>query len=84
MTLWRRAVRTPSLWAIIVLVIVVLVLFGARRLPDVAASVGKSLKIFKSEIKDLTADDDAPAAAPTASQTPGSHATVARGEHRTP
>lgn len=55
--------RTPSIWAILVLVVVVLLLFGARRLPDVAASVGKSLKIFKKEIKDLT-DDDAPRPVP--------------------
>lgn len=48
--------RTPSLWAIVVLVVLVVMLFGARRLPDVAASVGKSLKIFKREVKDLTED----------------------------
>ena len=56
--------RTPSLWAIVVLVVVVLLLFGARRLPDVAASVGKSLKIFKKEVKDLTEDDAAPVTTP--------------------
>lgn len=54
--------RTPSLWAIVVLVVVVLLLFGARRLPDVAASVGKSLKIFKKEVKELT--DDEPSSRP--------------------
>jgi sec-independent protein translocase protein TatA len=44
-------------WHIIVLVVVILLLFGARRLPDLARSVGQSLKIFKNEVKDL-ADDD--------------------------
>lgn len=44
-------------WHIIVLVVVILVLFGARRLPDLARSVGQSLKIFKSEVKDLREDD---------------------------
>jgi sec-independent protein translocase protein TatA len=43
-------------WHIIVLVVVILLLFGARRLPDLARSVGQSLKIFKSEVKDLTDD----------------------------
>ena len=43
----------------LILVIVVL-LFGAKRLPDTAKSVGQSLKIFKKAI----ADDDAPAAKP--------------------
>ena len=47
-------------WHIIVLVVVVLLLFGAKRLPDLARSVGQSLKIFKSEVKDLR-DDDKPA-----------------------
>ncbi len=42
---------------IILIVLVVLLLFGARRLPDLARSVGRSLKIFKSEVKDLREDD---------------------------
>ena len=50
---------------ILIIVLVVLLLFGARRLPDLARSMGRSLKIFKSEVKDLR-DDDRPAAAPAA------------------
>jgi sec-independent protein translocase protein TatA len=50
---------------ILLIVLVVLLLFGARRLPDLARSVGRSLKIFKSEVKDLR-DDDGPATAPSA------------------
>jgi sec-independent protein translocase protein TatA len=38
-------------WHIIVVAIVFVVLFGAKRLPDSAKSVAKSLKIFKSELK---------------------------------
>ena len=52
-------------WHVIVLLVVVLLLFGAKRLPDLAKSVGESLKIFKAEIKDL-ADDDKPATPTTA------------------
>ena len=65
-------------WHIIVLVVVILLLFGARRLPDLARSVGQSLKIFKKEVKDLTDDgqlndsNEPPAQAPTTSQTPTS------------
>lgn len=47
-------------WHLAVLLIVILLLFGAKRLPDLAKSVGQSMKIFKKEIKELT-DDDAPA-----------------------
>ena len=39
-------------WHIIIVAIVFVVLFGAKRLPDSAKSVAKSLKIFKSELKD--------------------------------
>ena len=50
---------------ILLIVLVVLLLFGARRLPELARSVGRSLKIFKSEVKDLR-EDDRPAATPAA------------------
>ncbi|NMR21519.1 Sec-independent protein translocase subunit TatA [Cellulomonas fimi] len=46
---------------ILLIVLVVLLLFGAKRLPDLARSVGKSLKILKTEVKDL--GDDKPGSA---------------------
>ncbi|MGC7099608.1 Sec-independent protein translocase subunit TatA [Amycolatopsis lurida] len=48
-------------WHLIILVLVVVLLFGAKRLPDAARSIGKSMKIFKAETKDLK-DKDAPEA----------------------
>jgi len=42
---------------IVILLIVVLVLFGAKRLPDSARSHGRSMRIFKSEMKEMKADD---------------------------
>jgi len=51
--------RAPSLLQILIVVLIIVLLFGARRLPDLARSVGKSLKIFKSEVSDLHSDDDA-------------------------
>lgn len=39
-------------WHFIVLALVFVVLFGAKKLPDSARSLAKSLKIFKSELKD--------------------------------
>ena len=38
-------------WHLIVLALVFIVLFGAKKLPDSARSLAKSLKIFKSELK---------------------------------
>jgi sec-independent protein translocase protein TatA len=42
-------VRNPALWA--VLILLVIVLFGAKRLPDAVKSVAQSLKAFKSEME---------------------------------
>jgi len=49
-------------WHIIVLVVVLILLFGAKRLPDAARSLGRSLRIIKAETKGL-ADDDVDAKA---------------------
>jgi sec-independent protein translocase protein TatA len=44
-------------WHIMVLVVLLVLLFGAKRLPDAARSLGRSLRIIKAETKGL-ADDD--------------------------
>ncbi len=46
--------REPS--HILILVIVLVLLFGAKRLPDSARALGKSMKIFKNEVKELNAE----------------------------
>jgi len=38
---------------ILILLLVVTVLFGAKRLPSSARALGRSLRIFKSEVNDL-------------------------------
>jgi sec-independent protein translocase protein TatA len=44
-------------WHIIVVVVVLVLLFGAKRLPDAARSLGRSLRIMKAETKGLIDDD---------------------------
>jgi sec-independent protein translocase protein TatA len=44
-------------WHIIVLVVVLILLFGAKRLPDAARSLGRSLRIIKAETRGLAEDD---------------------------
>ena len=56
---------SPWHWAIVIIVLVVL--FGARRLPDAARSLGRSARILKSELR---ADDDPAPAEPEAPGTP--------------
>jgi sec-independent protein translocase protein TatA len=43
-------------WHLLVLAIVFLVLFGSKRLPDSARSLGRSLRIFKSEVQEMNKD----------------------------
>jgi sec-independent protein translocase protein TatA len=45
-------------WHLLVLAIVFLVLFGSKRLPDSARSLGRSLRIFKSEVQELNKDEN--------------------------
>lgn len=68
----------PWHWVIVIAVFVLL--FGAKKLPDAARSLGKSMRIFKSEIKEMQSDSKqdtpssdvagqgAPAATPIASE----------------
>jgi sec-independent protein translocase protein TatA len=46
-------------WHILIILGVFVVLFGARKLPDSARSIGQSLRIFKSEMKAAGQDDEA-------------------------
>lgn len=53
---------SPSHWLIVIAVAVVL-FGGYKKLPEMSRSVGRSLRIFKSEMKGLTDDDAAREAA---------------------
>ncbi|MCS5724097.1 twin-arginine translocase TatA/TatE family subunit, partial [Herbiconiux sp. CPCC 203406] len=49
---------------LILILAIILLIFGAKKLPDLARGIGQSLRIFRKEIKDLTekdktGDDDA-------------------------
>lgn len=44
---------------LIILLAIILIIFGAGRLPKVAEGMGKSIREFKKSVKDL--DDDQPA-----------------------
>ena len=51
-----------GVWEILMIMVVVLLLFGAKRLPEVGSSIGKGIREFKRSISDtqdaiLTPDD---------------------------
>nr|WSW71614.1 Sec-independent protein translocase subunit TatA [Streptomyces sp. NBC_00995] len=43
---------------IVLIIAVILLLFGAKKLPDMARSLGKSARILKSEAKAMKKDDE--------------------------
>jgi sec-independent protein translocase protein TatA len=47
----------PGGWEWLIIIGVLLLLFGAKRLPDMARSVGQSARVFKGEMKGLKDDD---------------------------
>lgn len=46
---------------ILMIMVVILLLFGAKRIPEVAASFGKGIKEFKKNINDVTHEVATPA-----------------------
>ena len=50
--------NTFGLPHLILILVIVLLLFGAPKLPGLARSIGQSMKIFRNEIKDPNKVDD--------------------------
>ena len=46
---------------LLLILVIVLILFGAQRLPDLARSLGSSVKEFKKGVTELNKDDSAAA-----------------------
>ena len=45
-------------WHLIILVLVIVTVFGWKRLPDAARSLGRSMRIFKSEVSEMKNDGE--------------------------
>ena len=52
-------------WHVIILLVLLVVLFGFRRLPDAARSLGRSMRIFKSEVDEMKNDGRSAASSDT-------------------
>jgi sec-independent protein translocase protein TatA len=55
----------PSLGApeLIIIAIIIIALFGWKRLPDMARSLGRSARVFKSEVDEMKKDGKSPSEA---------------------
>lgn len=54
----------------VIVLLIVLLLFGAKRLPEIGKGLGKGIKEFRGAAKGLTDDDDEPAAKKPADEQP--------------
>ena len=61
-----------SPWKILIVAVVIIVLFGSKKLPGAARSLGQSMRILKREVQGLHEDETAPGAS---AQAPASPAT---------
>jgi sec-independent protein translocase protein TatA len=53
-----------SIWHWLIVLLVVVLIFGTKKLKNVGADLGSAVKGFKDGVKDGTGSADAPAAAP--------------------
>jgi sec-independent protein translocase protein TatA len=47
-----------SPWKILIIAVVLIILFGGKKMPDAARSLGRSMRILKAEVQDLHKDHD--------------------------
>ena len=59
-----------SPWKVLIVAIVLIVLFGSKKLPDAARSLGRSMRILKTEVSDLHEDESEANASAAPAQTP--------------
>jgi sec-independent protein translocase protein TatA len=45
---------------LLIVAVIAMMLFGSKKMPDVARSLGRSMRIVKAELKGLKEDDAAP------------------------
>ena len=70
-----------SPWKILIVALVIIVLFGSKKLPAAARSLGQSMRILKKEVHGLHEDEPEPrpAGAQPAAQAPGELTAAAPG-----
>ena len=56
------ALQMPQGWELIIILALVFLLFGAKKMPDAARGIGRSLRILKTETKGLRGEEDDDAA----------------------
>jgi len=53
-------IGTPGPTELIIILVLVLILFGAKRIPEIAQGLGKGIREFKKSVKDIQGEIEAP------------------------
>ncbi|WP_405495871.1 Sec-independent protein translocase subunit TatA [Nocardia sp. NBC_00511] len=59
-----------SPWHLLIVVLIFLLFFGSKRMPDAARSLGRSMRIFKTEVSQMQSEGKSGEAAPEAQAQP--------------
>lgn len=59
-----------GIWELLILLLVLLLVFGPKRLPEMGRQLGRGMREFKDSVTGKDDDDDRAAELPPASQTP--------------
>ena len=73
---------TPGPLEIVIVLVIVLLIFGPKRLPDLGRSLGRGMREFKDSVTGKDSDDEPPRLAQSQNDTPAAEPTPA--ERRTP
>ncbi len=59
-----------SIWHILILVVIIMLLFGSKRIPEIGRSVGKGIQEFKAGLREVSssANEELPPPPPQAQQ----------------
>ena len=63
-----------SIWHILLLIAIITLLFGTKRIPEIGASIGKGIQSFKKGLQDVTSTEDHAAPPPPPQPLPRSEA----------
>ena len=67
---------SPSIWEVVIVLVIVLLIFGPKRLPDLGRSLGRGMREFKDSVTGK--DDDEPARLPQTESAPADPAPAER------
>jgi sec-independent protein translocase protein TatA len=66
-----------SPWKVLIVAVVLIVLFGSKKLPDAARSLGRSMRILKTEVSSIHEDEPGSTAEASGTQVPQAQLTAA-------